>query len=150
VCTVKGHLWPVIKSLIEALDLEDTVIFTDTLDMVDLATLYNCCLFVIVPTLYEGGGSGPVAESLMVGKPVICSNIPQINEQMDAYRCKVITFDPTSISSITETTEWTLRNLDHLQSQATENRERLLLDIPQLWSDWTSFYSKQLLDAAQT
>jgi glycosyltransferase involved in cell wall biosynthesis len=150
VCTAKGHLWPALKSLIEALSLEGTVVFTDTLDTMRLATLYDGCSFVIVPTLYEGGGSGPVAEALMVGKPVACSNIPQIMEQMDEYHCRVITFDPTSISAIADAAGWTQLNLEMLQTQARENKERLLVDLPRLWSEWARFYAERLRVAAET
>jgi glycosyltransferase involved in cell wall biosynthesis len=145
VCTAKGHLWPALKALIEALELQGKVVFTGLVDTDALAKLYQSCAFVIVPTLYEGGGSGPVAEAILAGKPVVCSKIPQIEEQLHSYGGYYATFfPPHSVDAIALTIESALERLPDLESQAKENQKRLLAGVPKLWEEWARFYTEQI------
>jgi glycosyltransferase involved in cell wall biosynthesis len=74
--------------------LKGRVIFTGTVSREKLAVLYRSCQALLSPTLYEGGGSGPVMEAVMAGRPVICSDIPPIREQMSRFGLSAIYFDP--------------------------------------------------------
>jgi glycosyltransferase involved in cell wall biosynthesis len=154
VCTARGHLWPALKALVDALELQNEVIFTDTVDTATLARLYQSCVFVVVPTLYEGGGSGPVAEALIAGKPVICSKIPPIEEQFKA--CGVglmnggaVFFKPDSVGDIARAVESVLTKIPELETQARQTQSRLLTLLPDLWREWARFYSQQLSILAQ-
>jgi len=145
VCTAKGHLWPALKALIDALGLQDKVVFTDTVDTDTLVKLYQGCALVVVPTLYEGGGSGPVAEAYLAGKPVVCSRIPQIEEQLQWYGVRYITyFDPNSVDSIADAVESALARFPELESQTKEDQKRLLPLVPQMWEEWAGFYAEQI------
>jgi glycosyltransferase involved in cell wall biosynthesis len=149
ICTAKGHLWPSLKSLIDALGLQENVTFTDNVDTITLTKLYQSCAFVIVPTLYEGGGSGPVAEALISGKPVVCSKIPPIEEQLKTYgldlsNSSVTFFKPDSVDSIVQATESAIQRLPELEMQAPKAQELLLSLSSKLWEDWGVFYSEQI------
>jgi glycosyltransferase involved in cell wall biosynthesis len=149
VCTVKGGQWPALKALIGALGLQDCVVFTDKVDTATLAQLYQTCAFVIVPTLYEGGGSGPVAEAIIAGKPVVCSKIPQIEEQLQTYELDtnnsdVTFFSPESVDSIVLATESLILGLSALESQARMSQGLMLSLTSKLWEDWAAFYAEQI------
>jgi glycosyltransferase involved in cell wall biosynthesis len=53
-----------------------------------------------MPSLAEGGGSYPVEEALTFGVPVICSNIPVMQEHLSTWATKVVWVDPYSPDSI--------------------------------------------------
>jgi glycosyltransferase involved in cell wall biosynthesis len=154
VCTARGHHWPALKALVDALELQNNVTFTGTVDTGSLARLYQNCEFVIVPTLYEGGGSGPVAEALITGKPVICSKIPPIEEQFRACGIDLVDsgatfFKPDSVDGIVQAVESVLMRLPELETQARQTQSRLLEVTPGLWSEWAGFYSRQLSMVAE-
>jgi glycosyltransferase involved in cell wall biosynthesis len=74
--------------------LTGRAIFTGTVSREKLAVLYRSCQALLSPTLYEGGGSGPVMEAVTAGRPVLCSDIPPIREQMTRFGLSAIYFDP--------------------------------------------------------
>lgn len=74
--------------------LADKVMFTGTVSRETLAILYRSCQALLSPTLYEGGGSGPVMEGVIAGRPVLCSDIPPIREQMSRFGLSAVYFDP--------------------------------------------------------
>lgn len=141
VCTAKGAAWPVLRSLIEALGLQGKVFFTGLVDTPTLASLYSACRAVIVPTLYEGGGAGPVAEASLARKPLLCSNIPPVVEHLDFYGTGVTYFDPTRVDAITSAVRVALEGMDELESRARRNQEAFLPRVPELWRRCARFYA---------
>lgn len=103
---------------------------------------------MIIPTLYEGGGSGPVAEAIITGKPVVCSRIPQIEEQIRAYGLDpndgVTFFSPESVDSVVQATESVIQRLSTLESQARMRQGLMLSLTSKLWDDWAAFYAEQI------
>jgi glycosyltransferase involved in cell wall biosynthesis len=76
--------------------LESHVRFPGFVEDPELAALYQSCLGLIFPSLYEGFGL-PVLEAMALGAPVLCSNIaslPQIAGDAAVY------FDPRDPSEI--------------------------------------------------
>ncbi|RJT30851.1 glycosyltransferase family 1 protein [Mesorhizobium waimense] len=59
--------------------LEKNIIFTGFVDDAKLATLYSNCLFLAMPSLYEGFGF-PIVEAQSFGKPVLTSNTSSMPE----------------------------------------------------------------------
>lgn len=149
VCTAKSPNWAVIKALIDSLDLEDKVVFTDRVDDRTLSVLYHRCMSVVIPTLYEGGGSGPAVEAILAGKPVLCSDIPQIVEQIDNAGCSVTTFDPRSVESIVETLLRAIDELPTLEAAAAENQRILSSRLDEHWRNWAAFYTSRFQQAAE-
>ncbi len=82
------------KEEIEKIELSGKVVFTGTVSREVLAILYRSCQALLSPTLYEGGGSGPVMEAVMAGRPVLCSRIPPIEEQMGRFGLSAKYVDP--------------------------------------------------------
>ena len=58
-----------------------------------LRALYDMSDGLVTPTLYEAG-SFPIFEAMMVGKPVVCSRIPPIVEQLERDGAEAELFDP--------------------------------------------------------
>lgn len=144
VCTAKGHRWPYLRELIETLDLRHDVFFTDTVPTETLASLIRACLFVVVPTLYEGGGSGPVADACIVGRPVVCSRIPPIVEQLHAYGdLQVLYFNPENVPDIVRAVRECLSNPEHWGHAASINSEKLRAVVGQLWRRWGESYASE-------
>jgi glycosyltransferase involved in cell wall biosynthesis len=62
----------------------------------DLYELYHTCRAVVVPTLYEAG-SFPLMESILMGIPVICSNVTSLPETIGDVQ---FVFDPWNINDM--------------------------------------------------
>lgn len=80
----------------------------------ELSFLYRNCMFLVMPSIYEGWGL-PVGEALSFGKTAIISNtssLPEVGQDLVMY-C-----DPTSVSNIAEAV-WKL---------VSEPEERILLE----------------------
>jgi glycosyltransferase involved in cell wall biosynthesis len=107
VFTIKGDKrWQKeFERVIQSFGIQDKVVFTGLVDKRELAILYQECEFVIFPSLYEGGGGYPVLEGCAIGKPVLCSRIPPILEQVQRFNLRVIWFDPNCNESIIEAIE---------------------------------------------
>jgi glycosyltransferase involved in cell wall biosynthesis len=153
VCTAKGHLWAAFNALISALSLQKKVIFLDTVSTPTLKMLFAECAFVIVPTLYEGGGSGPVADGILAGKPVVCSDIPVIREQLEAYGVpdnSQVFFDPESIVGISMAAEVASQRCLQLEEAARINKAMLRDRLAALWRQWAEFYCVALERVSET
>jgi glycosyltransferase involved in cell wall biosynthesis len=75
----------------------------------DLAHLYRNCLFLAMPSLYEGWGL-PLGEALSYGKTAVVSNtssLPEVGRDLVEY-C-----DPTSIDSIAEACLRLIKDREH-------------------------------------
>lgn len=67
------------------------------------AALLEKANLLVMPTLAEGGGSWPVFEALLLGKPVIVADIPVMREFADAFEVNSMTwFDPYEAESLTQ------------------------------------------------
>jgi glycosyltransferase involved in cell wall biosynthesis len=98
ICT--GHKTPyfydVLQPFIEQHNLNDNFIFPGILSEEELYSLYVTCVGVIVPTMYEAG-SFPLMESILLGVPVICSNVTSLPETIGNSE---FIFDPTDAHDI--------------------------------------------------
>ena len=135
------------------LSLTDKVLVLDTVSTDSLKSLFSYCLFVIMPTLYEGGGSGPVADGILAGKPVVCSDIPVIREQLEAYGVpdnSQIFFDPESIVGISTAAEEASQRYLQLEEAARINKAMLRDRVAALWQQWAEFYCVALERVSET
>lgn len=98
VCT--GHkkdlYYESIQPFIKCNALQDHIKFLGVVENETLFTLYQKCLGVVVPTLYEAG-SFPLMESILMNIPVVCSNVTSLPETVDNQE---FIFDPTNVESI--------------------------------------------------
>jgi glycosyltransferase involved in cell wall biosynthesis len=97
VCTgQKNDFWREIENQINKLQLQSQVQFLGYVSPTDLRALYRLAQFVILPSLFEGGGL-PVLEAFHENVPVACANVTSLPEYAgDA----AILFDPLNVDSI--------------------------------------------------
>jgi len=143
VFTIKGDKQRQKKFLkrIRTLGIEDKIVFTGMVERSELAILYHESEFVIFPSLYEGGGGYPVLEGCAIGKPVLCSRVPPIVEQVQRFGLVVNLFDPRDNSSIIEVIEKVLQN--SIERAPQINR----IPIQNLETEWVEFaelYASQI------
>jgi glycosyltransferase involved in cell wall biosynthesis len=67
----------------------------------DISVLYDLCCGVVQTTLYEAG-SWPMIEAMDARRPVACSRIPSIVEQVDRVGLEARLFDPTDIAAVAD------------------------------------------------
>lgn len=91
-----GSYFQTIFSLVRSLDIIDDVIFLGHIPSEDVPVLYNLADVFLFPTNYENWGI-VLLEAMACGLPVITSNIPDIDEVVDA---SVVRVDPADISGI--------------------------------------------------
>jgi glycosyltransferase involved in cell wall biosynthesis len=86
----------VLLQLIQELNLGDQVEYIGIVEEEVLYALYNQCVGVVIPTIYEAG-SFPLMESILLNVPVICSNVTSLPETIgDTY----FTFNPHDVNEI--------------------------------------------------
>ena len=78
--------------------LETNIKFTGFVDDRTLATLYANCLFLAMPSLYEGFGF-PIVEAQSFGKPVLTSNTSSMPEVAGDSAVLVDPKDPSAIAA---------------------------------------------------
>jgi len=97
VCTGKrtDH-WATVQQTIEAQELTDRIDHLGYVATTELRVLYRRAQFVVIPSLFEGGGF-PLLEAWAEGRPVACANTTALPEKAgDA----ALTFDPTDIDEM--------------------------------------------------
>ena len=80
-----------IHKLVSRLRLNDSISFLEGLSEAELQWCYTRCEAVVAPSLTEGFGL-PVAEGLLTGCRIVCSDIPAHREIADG-RCRFVALD---------------------------------------------------------
>ena len=149
VCTGRGNRFQYqrMMAIVKLLHLEQDVIFTGLLNTSTLSILYQSCELVVIPTLYEGAGSGILTDALLVGKPVACSDIPQIKEQLAALGSVSVTlFDPEQISAITKSVHTIINDLAYQTECAVENQIHVRKNFEKMWLIWAEDYARKIVE----
>jgi glycosyltransferase involved in cell wall biosynthesis len=107
----KNSHWPVIEQHIRAKNVTDLFRFPGFVPEADLRALYRLALFVVFPSLFEGGGF-PVLEAFSEGTPLACSTAASLPEYAGQA---ALFFDPISPESIADGMRQIVRD-DHLRS----------------------------------
>jgi glycosyltransferase involved in cell wall biosynthesis len=106
--------------LIETLNIENRVIFTDFVQVAHLPYLYNAADLFVYPSLYEGFGLPPL-EAMACGTPVITSNLTSIPEVTgDA----AVLINPHDNNSLAESIEKALSKPDQLIQMSKDGLEQ--------------------------
>lgn len=82
---------PNIYKLVSALRLRESICFLEGLSEPELQWCYTHCEAVVAPSLTEGFGL-PVAEGLLAGCRIVCSDIPAHREVADG-QCRFVALD---------------------------------------------------------
>lgn len=94
----KGWKQTGLADLVRSSGLETNIRFTGFVDDSVLATLYANCLFLAMPSLYEGFGL-PIVEAHSFGKPVLTSNTSSMPEVAGDNAVLVDPNDPAAIAA---------------------------------------------------
>jgi glycosyltransferase involved in cell wall biosynthesis len=84
------------KAFVEEIDLVKDVEFMGKLDDTALRDLYRDAIVTVYPSLYEGFGI-PIVESMLMGTPVITSNVSSMPEAAGGLATLI---DPTSVEEL--------------------------------------------------
>lgn len=110
VCT--GHKTPFFQKIedkIQLLSLTHQVTFLGVVTDQELFSLYHKCRAVVIPTLYEAG-SFPLMESILMGIPVVCSNVTSLPSTIGENS---FVFDPLNPVDIAGKIEMICRNEEY-------------------------------------
>jgi glycosyltransferase involved in cell wall biosynthesis len=129
-CTGKRSpaAWGEIQQTMDRLELHDQVSFLGFVDPEILRALYRLSQFVVIPSLFEGGGF-PVLEAWAENTPVICADVTSLPEKADDA---ALLFDPESVPEIRDT----LYRIHTDETTRSELRERGRCRVNQF--DWTT------------
>jgi glycosyltransferase involved in cell wall biosynthesis len=75
---------------VRSLDIVDRVVLLSGISDRDLQWCYRNCSLLLAPSSIEGFGL-PIAEALIAGCPVVCSDIPPFRE-IGGIRCRYVPF----------------------------------------------------------
>lgn len=127
--------------LVHSLELEKRIRLLGGVDECALASLYRGARAVIVPSLYEGGGAGPLAEGILAGKAVLAADIPPFRQQLELYGISGgCWFDPYKVESITAAVLTFLTD-PHAQRESLAMHRMLFQQEAELWQRWATDYS---------
>ena len=135
-----GDLLKTAKRAVQAVEqhnLKDRVVFTGYTTNEEFNAIMRCSLAVVNPSLYEGFGM-PIAEAMLLRKPVICSNaasVPEVGGDAAIY------FDPNDANDMADKlykvySDSALRNnmirKGDIQVTNFTNQEKMLKDMSDL------------------
>jgi glycosyltransferase involved in cell wall biosynthesis len=82
-----------VSALAQELGVSSSVTFTGFLPAEQLASLYEHSSMIVAPTLWEAA-SGTIFEAFWYGKPVACSDIPPLRQQIEMVGGSARYFNP--------------------------------------------------------
>jgi hypothetical protein len=97
---------------------------------------------LVMPTLAEGGGSGPVGEAVLCGIPVICSDIPIMREHMERVGARVLWFNPHNHEDLARRLKDLEDNYEQYKNIAVQQVGSL---NPRTWRDVAEDYWRIML-----
>jgi glycosyltransferase involved in cell wall biosynthesis len=103
----------------------------------ELNAIQQRAIATVMPSLSEGGGSYPVEESLAVGVPVLCADIPVMRETLINRDAAVLWFDPYSPNHMVEGLNKLLDDYPHYKQAAEAGQSATRPS----WSDIAAQYT---------
>lgn len=104
---MQGPETPHIQKLVSSLGLRERIHLLEGLSDAELQWCYERCAAVVAPSITEGFGL-PVAEALLTGGRIVCSDIPAFREVGGAY-CRYVTLQQDAESSLADAIAVALR-----------------------------------------
>jgi len=121
ICTGQSNDYQqVIIAKAEALGIGDAVLFAGIVPEEELAWLYRHTALVTIPTEYEAG-SFPLIEAILLGVPVICSNVTSLPETIGDRR---FTFSPNDLDALSHLMVRMLTDASFRQDNITNSTRR--------------------------
>jgi glycosyltransferase involved in cell wall biosynthesis len=125
ICTGnKTEHYNILRDLLVDLNLSENFDFLGIVDDSTLFALYLQAHGVVVPSLYEAG-SFPLMESILLQRPVICSNVTSLPETINADE---FVFDPNNIEQMSELIYklWTDDRFRERNLEIVEKRSKII------------------------
>lgn len=97
----KGISYEKYRNRAHELNLDNSIIFTDFIPLLDLPLFYNASELLIYPSFYEGFGLPPL-EAMACGTPVIASNVTSLPE---LFNNVALLIDPNNINELSSSIE---------------------------------------------
>jgi len=104
---IQGPETSAIESFIAAFGLSRSVVLLNGISDAQLHWCYRNCGLAVVASTFEGFGL-PVAEALLAGCHVVCSDIPAFREVGGAY-CQYVSLGPQQVESLASAVRATLQ-----------------------------------------
>jgi glycosyltransferase involved in cell wall biosynthesis len=126
ICTggTNHHYHAEVLREVKALALTDSILFAGIVPENELRWLYEQAALVTIPTRYEAG-SFPLYEAMLLGAPVICSNVTSLPETINDAR---FIFDPQDTEALAALITRALSDEDFRQA----NRDNSALQSAEL------------------
>jgi glycosyltransferase involved in cell wall biosynthesis len=97
---IRGPETPAIQQFIASSSLEENVVMLNGISDAELQWCYRNCALLLAPSKFEGFGL-PVAEALLAGCRVVCSDIPVFRELAES-NCHFVPLGPEQINAFAE------------------------------------------------
>lgn len=122
VCTggINHHYHAEVLAQVEALGLKDSVTFAGIVPEDELCWLYRHTALVTIPTKYEAG-SFPLFEAILLGSPVICSDVTSLPETINERR---FVFDPDDAETLSSLIFRMISDAEFRQDNLTNSIEQ--------------------------
>ena len=138
----EGHDRQYFQSLIIKLNLEKNIFLLGNRN--DIPTLLAFCDIFLFPSHYEGQG-GALVEAMILGKPIISSKIPVIEESVK-NKYSALLFEPKNIEDISAKILWAMSNEEVMKKYGENARidAALRFDIEKVALQHEEMYNKVL------
>lgn len=121
-----------LRHLARQLGIEDRIDFRGYVGTAELKELILGAEALVMPTKAEGGGSFPVCEAVVMGVPVLASDIDVITEQAQRMNARISQFSPTDVSGFIDAMNHLFMHREDVRREAVEAVAHLNL---RTWSD---------------
>lgn len=138
----EGYDRPIFENLIKSLKLQDNVFLLGNRS--DIPTLLAFSDIFLFPSHYEGQG-GALVEAMIMGKPIISSKIPVIQESVE-NNFSALLFEPKNVSDIYDKIIWAISNMDKMVEYGDNAKKvaELRFDIKKVAFQHEELYNKVL------
>jgi len=139
----EGHDREHFQNLIRKLKLEENIFLLGNRN--DIPTLLAFSDIFLFPSHYEGQG-GALVEAMILGKPIISSKIPVIEESVkDNF--SALLFEPKSIEDISAKILWAISNQEKMKEygENAKNDAELRFDIEKVALQHEEMYDKVVM-----
>lgn len=116
----KGWEYEAVFQKIQKYHLDKAVLWLDYVTQEQLVSLYNACLFFIMPSIFEGFGMPPL-EAMSCGAPVAVAQNTSMPEVVGEAG---VLFDPFDVDNIRDRINLLLSNADLRRSLSRKSLER--------------------------
>lgn len=140
----EGHDRNLFQNLINKLKLEKNIFLLGNRN--DIPTLLEFSDIFLFPSHYEGQG-GALVEAMILGKPIISSKIPVIEESVE-NNFSALLFEPKNIEDISAKIHWAISNPEKMKvyGKNAKTDAELRFDIENVAMQHEYLYEKVLIE----